>query len=214
MYGMGTSSEMTEDAILVEQNVLVKEFLRYQKQIKTFDLDLGDLNKVNLSELFDPCRVYKNLFNFDENLSRKISLNFSALSARLKNFFATIYYWLNTDDSSQSSEFELIKNENCVRAFLVALIKICLIDKCFFKLKNLPTSSFSQNPASLCQYEQNYEKDSLLSRHFSPREDEASSEFLNSLSDDLVKNEGDHQYLSQIRVKLNSFSYSIVINNY
>ena len=70
---MGTSSEMTEDAILVEQNVLVKEFLRYQKQIKTFDLDLGDMNKVNLSEFFDPSRVYENLFNFDENLSRKIN---------------------------------------------------------------------------------------------------------------------------------------------
>jgi hypothetical protein len=214
MYGMGASSEMTEEATLAEKNVLVKEFLRYQKQIKTFDLDLGDLNKVNLSEFFDSSRVYKNLFNFDDNLSRKISLNFSALSARLKNFFATIYYWLNSDDSSQSGEFELIKNENCVRAFLVALIKICLIDKCFFKLKNLPTfPSFSQNPASICQYEQNYEKDTLLSRHFSPREDEASNEFLNSLSDDLVKNESDHQYLSQIRVKLNSFSYSIVINN-
>ena len=146
-------------------------------------------------------------------MRNKISINFSEMSQRLKFFYSTIFYWLNSNDNSESNEFELTKNENCLRAFLVSFIKISLIVKCFFKQKNLPKSSFAQGPESLRQYELKYENETILSKYFSSIEKEREEEFLTGMVDDLIRNESDHDYLSEIRLKLNVFSYSIVINN-
>ena len=212
IYGM--NSNATTTTTTAEQNVLVKEFLRYQKQIKTFEVDLGDLNKLNLSMLIDAEQIYKNLFDFDENLTRNISLKFSEISPRIKNFYSTLFYWLNSIVKDECNEFESTKNENCLRAFLVSFIKNSLVDKCFLKLRNSTRASFSQETETLRQYELSYEKDSIFSKYFSAKEEEENSnEFLGSLINYLTKNESNYEYLTEIRQKLNSFSTSIVINN-
>ena len=190
----------------------VRELLRYQRQIKTFCIDLGDLTKIDLNELLSHDLIFKNLFDIKECISNKIAVKYTGMSQKLIHFFCAIFFWLNCK-SEISNEFSLIKNENCIKAFIVSLIKSSLVDKCFTQIRNENNLvKLNLDSLSMLQYEQK-PSESLLDKYFSMKEDESNCVYLNDLIKDILNNEINREYIKDIRMKLNSFSQSVLFNN-
>jgi len=122
----------------------INEYLRYQNQMKIFQVNLVDLAGFNLDSSFF---IYERIFLFDQPLVEHLSSSpFANLSNKLKLFYASIHFWLRSssvceDLSIENSneikrQFKSIKNRNCLRAFIVALVKCSVVDKCYKTMKH------------------------------------------------------------------------------
>jgi hypothetical protein len=202
-----------------ETNCTIREYLRYQNQIKCYDI-LIDLNNINLSQInssIDRFFIFNKLFCFNSNISHNLAYNFSKLSIKFKYFISSIFYWLNSTNGNRDefqNELNLIKNSNCVKAFLVSLIKCSIIDPVFEKFKSLKKSKNEndslQQDQPIRYYETTYSDSniSLADQYLSDIDN-----MFDKIRCDIISEESNYEYIKEIYLKLNSFCPSLVINN-
>ncbi len=103
--------------------IIIQEYLRFKDHIKIYEIEI-DFNQESFSNMnnwLDTSFILKNLFKFNDDICTRLIEN-KKINLKLKYFFATIYYWLKWSQEDWKELFH-VKNENCKRAFIVALIK-------------------------------------------------------------------------------------------
>lgn len=203
-----------------ETTCTIREYLRYQNQIKIYDI-LIDTNSINLNQIIasiDSFFIFNKIFNFDTNVSHNLAYNFSRLSIKFKYFISTIFYWLNSAKNNTDvfqNELNVIKNSNCIKAFLVSLIKCSIIDPIFEKFKLLNKSKNDESAidslsSTIRNYETNYSESniSLADQYLSDNDS-----MFDKIICDIVSDESNYEYIKEISIKLNSYCPSLVINN-
>jgi hypothetical protein len=196
-----------------QTSIGINEYLRYQNQMKIFQVDLADLS-VDLNTDYSDF-VYEHLFLFNQSLVEHInSSSFTDLSKKLKLFFACIQFWLGssliwkelaTENLNEiNCQFKAIKNKNCLRAFVVALLKCSVVDKCYKTMKHcLNETNKNANSAkkeNTLRYFAN--ESNLIKEYFTIKEDE---QFLNSLNQKITSNPDNFEYIKEVRIKLKEF---------
>jgi hypothetical protein len=206
-----------------ETTCTIREYLRYQNQIKVYDI-LIDTNSIDLNQItssVDTFFIFNKLLNFNSNVSHNLAYNFSKLSIKFKYFISNIFYWLNSttvdneDRDNVQNELIMIKNSNCVKAFIVSLIKCSIIDPVFEKFKSLKKSNNESAinlnlAASILNYEKTYSDSniSLVDQYLSDN-----NNIFDKIRNDIASDQSNYEYIKEISIKLNMYCPSLVINN-
>lgn len=204
-----------------EKPIIIKEYLRYQKEIRIYEHNLNEIDNQFLNlhpSSIDITFILKNLFRFNDQICENFkSEEFLNTSKKLKIFFAILYFWMKSGkDDQEFKELVELKNENFIKAFIVSFLKCTVIDPCYLKIKNFYSKEDKEtgikNDQNSIVFYKSADK-SLIDEYFSVSQD-LSNDYLSEFKNiEILSDSNNFDHLKEIRHKLNSFSLAVNMSN-
>lgn len=191
----------------------VKEYLRHQKQIKTYEIKMPkeNLSNINVELLNHEEFLLQKVFLLDtETVQHVLKLCASInLTDKIKYFFIIINYWLNSSFGDNEEEkviysnVKKVKNKNYLRALIVSLIKSSILDPLHENLSKGHLNK-DKHPVDL----KNYDDSEAVSSGYIKKYLTNTQSGIESLPDDIPINDNNSEYLKGIISKFYSYNLS------
>ncbi len=194
-----------------DQPIVIREYLRFKKEIKIYDVELTDRFQYTDNRLLAADFIFKECLAMSDNKHRRL-LSDKQLNGVLRGLFAVLNFWKECsgcDGKRESDLFRIKKSKNCKRAFIVSLIKCSIIDVCYQKFADTPKQQQQQGLLTDLITNVDPQKHEFLS----DTKYLASDEFTDNLNKFILAEPGHNDYIKAVYSKLNTFCPSFTINH-
>lgn len=175
-------------------NSSIKEYLRYEKEIKIFEIQTIPLPK-QITNRF----ILVDVLKFSDRIVDNLDIKYKGVKQEVKYLFCLVKYWL--DLRYDKAELNDVKSENYKRAFIVGLIKLSLIDRL-----SLRKSEKQQQTGSLLKKSEEDKPIDFINKYLCS--DGNFSDFKADFDPQVEENQENNSYIRELKTQLNRYSPS------